>query len=856
MSSIISNLIINTNISSMKRFFSGKRFLMLLTTILISAYSALTVSAISPDFFASSSRLASGNWAKIEVKETGMHLIPNSLLKSLGFNNPEKVNVYGTGGRMLSERLDKNMTDDIPVLPSLVTPDGIVFFAQGIVTWTASAQMPSHKINPYSQSGYYFISDIEESRPEPEILPSVTGRATLTTFMHRLLHEEELTAPSNSGRLIFGEDFRTQNKRSFHFKLPDIVDAPTVRVTFGAKVTNGKSTVGVTLNNNPRSTYSISGVVSSETFLSRQTFSQTGPADENLDVTIDYSNTGVASFAALDYIEVFYPRQLKLTGNDLHFCMSNSTSFNAKLEGCKEDTRIWDVTDPIHPKAVTFTLEGSTATFGAAAGYHEFVAFNTGRPALSVSSAGKVSNQDIHAMDIPDMLIISPEPFMNASRRLADLHLKHDGLKTAILTPEQVYNEFSSGTPDVTAFRKLLKMWHERAKQAGVKPTAYCLLMSRPTYDNKMVTAAVKRNGYPCIPIWQTENMFSENTSYSTDDYIGMLDDNATDINMSTAKIRVAVGRMPVKTAEEAETAVDKLEKYMTKPNLGAWRNSIMIIADDQDNGFHLDQAESVWSNLSKSEKGSNYRYEKLYLDSYRLGFSGTGAVYPEAKTRMLDKINEGVVFIDYIGHANPKSWTHENLLTWNDINNMDNRNLPFLYAATCNFLRWDADEVSGGELLWLNPDAGVIGMICPSRTVYISLNGTLNSATSRYLFSTDEDGNPLRMGDVMVNGKNALDNDNNRLRYAFCGDPAMSLPIPSLELTVDKLNGISTQGAGDFPVFGARSRIEAEGRVTDSNGNTIEDFNGIAELSLYDAEKVIETFGNGSEGKVMYYND
>ncbi|MDE5874123.1 MAG: hypothetical protein K2H15_00635, partial [Muribaculaceae bacterium] len=377
-----------------------------------------------------------------------------------------------------------------------------------------------------------------------------------------------------------------------------------------------------------------------------------------------------------------------------------------------------------------------------------------------------IANQDIHSMEAPDMLIVAPEVFLPSAKRIADLHSRTDGIRCAILTPEQIYNEFSSGSPDITAYRKLLKMWYDRSVSQGQPHTRYCILMGRPSYDNKGCTQTVKREGYPRLPIWATTDSYSESTSYSTDDYIGMLDDNATSLNMNTAKIHVAVGRMPVKTLAEAENACTKLENYITSPSYGSWRNNIMIIADDQDNGVHLKQAEDVWTTIKSTEIGGRYAYEKLYLDAYTLAFTGVGAVYPEAKARMLEKWNEGVAFINFIGHGNPKSLTHENLLTWSDVNSFRNTNLPFVYAATCNFMRWDDDDVSAAETLWLNPTAGVIGMICPSRTVYITLNGTLNLATARYMFTTDGTGRQLSMGDMMVNGKNSLASDNNRLRY------------------------------------------------------------------------------------------
>lgn len=847
-----------------KAIFASGLYRRLLLSCLALLYCAL-LSALPADFYATSSRLASGRWAKIEVKESGMQFISNATLRNLGFSNPEKVNVFGYGGRMLSEKLDPKMNDDLPLVRSLRTPSGIIFFGHSTVSWESTNSQPmayNHTINPYSDKAYYFIGDVEVEQGEIPAAPApeAVDADPIAAFKERIVHEQDLLGPSTTGRMLLGEDFRAQSTRTFPFSLPGNTGDANIRVRFGANVTNGSSSLMMSANGNQldaTTSDKISGVASSETFIAMTTsVKRIENPGERLSLAIQYSHSGALFTAALDYIEIEYPRQLKLYNGELYFYISPQKNSTVTIEGCGSSTVIWDVTDPLSPMLVDFTLSGTSASFNVAAGYQEFVAFNPTEIRRNVTPAGKVANQDIHAMEAPDMVIITPELFRNAAQRVADLHASTDGLKAIVLTPEQIYNEFSSGGADVTAFRKMLKMWHDRAGGAEGGYPRYCLLFSRPTYDNKMVTPTVKRAGYPRIPIWQSPTGLSVSTSYSTDDYIGMLADNNNTFDIASAQIHVAVGRMPVKSVTEANAAVSKLENYVKSPRLGAWRNNVMVIADDQDNGEHLDQAEKVITNLKKSGNGASFIYEKLYLDSYPLTMSSTGASYPLAKQRMLDKISEGVLFLDYIGHANPREWGHEKLLTWTDITSMSNRNLPFLYAATCEFLAWDDDEVSGGEEMWLHPEAGVIGMLCPSRKVYISLNGTLNVNTAPFVFRKTADGESARIGDFMLAGKNSLFQDSNKLRYALMGDPAMRLPSPSHNIVVESIGGTDIATADPLPILKARQKVKIAGYVADNGGNLIPDFNGKADILLYDAEKVIETYGNGKDGEVRNYND
>lgn len=844
-----------------------RRFSAAVAVLSLAMLCTLQAWPLDPSRYAASSRLASGKWAKLQVSETGMQLIPNATLRNLGFSDPSKVRVFGYGGRMLPETLDASMPDDLPLAQSVVTPAGIVFFGHSTAGWTrkpSGIMEFTHTLNPYSSQAFYFISDSQDSIPDitdassPE---SVTGDP-ITVFTERILHENDLIAPSNTGRVILGEDFRSQTTRNFPFNLPGNTGDARMRMAFGAKVTNGQSSFIVTANGNllpATQADKIPGISSSETFLNyTKTVKSIPDPGDKLNLSIKYNYSGAIFTAALDYIEIEYPRLLQLASGELYFSLSPSSPAKAEVRGCSQSTVIWDVTDPADIKNIPFTLSEQTASFSLDAGYHEFVAFEPSKISRKVSPAGKVSNQDLHALAAPGMLIISPQEYLDAARRIAALHKETDGLHAEVLTPQQIYNEFSSGTPDVTAFRKLLKMWFDRANGVPGQYPGYCLILSRPTYDNKMVTLPVKRAGYPRIPIWQSPDGFSESSSYSMDDYIGMLADSRPGYapDFASQTIHVAVGRMPVKSVMEANNAVAKLEKYVKSPALGAWRNNVLVIADDEDNAAHLDQAEVVINRLRKSGNGNGFLYEKLYLDSYPRSMTTQGATYPEAKQRLLDKLSEGVSFLNYIGHANAREWGHEKLLTWTDITSLKNSNLPFIYAATCEFMNWDSDEVSGAEEMWLNPNAGTIGMICPSRKVYISLNGTLNANTAPYVFAKSSDGLSQRIGDIMIAGKNATTNETNKLRYGLIGDPAMRLPSPTLNVVVDSIAGVSLDNADDLPVIQARSKVEISGHVGDINGNLASDFSGTLSLSLFDAEKVVETYGNGENGKVSTYND
>ena len=826
--------------------------------------------ALPQGFFAENSVLAEGKWVRIESNSTGMQLIPAASLRAMGFTDINKVNVYGGGGRMLPEALNEKITDDLPLLPCVRTDKGIIFFSTDVNSWKSASDVPySHTINPYDTKSYYFLSDrsVEKGKEMPRVEAPYSGAQAMTTFVERLVHESELAGPGESGRTIFGEDFRTTRNRSFPFTLTGSVsDYATVKVKFGAKsstqssllISANGSRLPSTSDDNIRA---ITG--SSEIIRVANTIKEVKNPGTSLNIGIEYSSTGQVQFARLEYIEVFYDRELKLQNGSLYFYNADPDEEAAAIDGCSSDTRIWDVTDPTRPKEMAFNLSGSVATISLSGEYQEFIAFDPQKITSAAPVWKAIPNQNLHALETPDMVIISYDTYMDGAKRIASLHEQHDGMKVHVLRPEDIYNEFSDGSADVTAFRKLLKMWHDRGGERNIR---YCLLMGRPHFDNRVLTNEAKAMGYRPMPIWEEPNVFTDAGSYSTDCYIAMLDDCNEGFNMASAKMQVAVGRIPVKTADEANDVAAKIEKYVLQPDYGAWRNKMLIVADDIDDSSmadakpsgmttFFDQSQSIYNILKGSKEGKRYLFERIYLDAHKLETTSLGLRYPTAQAKLLSNFNDGVAFANYLGHASETSWTVERILTMDDIRAMNNRNLPFLFGGTCEFAHWDGATITGGELMVLNPSGGVIAMVMPSRTVYITQNYYLNRAMAPYLLKENELGERPRLGDFYRRGMNDL-SDSNKLRYCLIGDPAITFPQPVNVVEIESIAGKEINDENDdFPELPALGKAEVKGRIVKPDGQLDAEFNGSLELILFDAEKVVDTSSLG-KGLERMYND
>ena len=135
---------------------------------------------------------------------------------------------------------------------------------------------------------------------------------------------------------------------------------------------------------------------------------------------------------------------------------------------------------------------------------------------------GKIENQNLHnfGSEIEYVIITHPN-FLSAANRLAEFHENEDNLVSRVVTPQQIYNEFSSGMQDASAIRDFLKMLYRRPNSQ----LKYGLLFGDGSYDNKDRVP----NNTNYIPTFQSVQSTNPTQSYVTDDYYALLDDSDGD---------------------------------------------------------------------------------------------------------------------------------------------------------------------------------------------------------------------------------------------------------------------------------------------------------------------------------------
>lgn len=764
--------------------------------------------ASAADIYAEHSLLASGKWAKIRVSSSGVYQLTDATVRQAGFSNINKVKIYGYGGNLQNEALYANdlaRTDDLKEVPQCVVGGKHLFYAKGPVSWTSNSSTVRRR-NPYSDYGYYFITQSDE---EPATVDSATFVSSFypSPDDYHSLYEVDGYSWYNGGRNLF--------------------DPTPISV-------GGSQQVVIT-----NTTGSQKG---------RLTVNVSAGGTNQIRIQLNGKDIGTLNVRILDYCKAgqnsgtYLLDNLKVDGGKDTITIQNVSGETARLDYV---SMAWEKAIPLP------NLSGS-------------------HPAATYVK--NIANQDLHADGQADLVIIIPasRTLLKQAQRLKEFHESHDGMRVNIVAADQLYNEFSSGTPDANAYRRYLRMLQDRAATEADMPK-YLLLFGDCVWDNRMLTADCKRfDPDDYLLVYESENSFSETVCYAGDSWMGILAEGAgSDARRELQD--VGVGRFPVTTVAEAKIMVDKTINYSKNQNGGAWQNTIMFMGDDGNDNIHMKDVDSVANSVGRDYP--NFLIKKVMWDAYTRESSATGNTYPEVSKIIRQQQANGALVMDYGGHGNATLISHESVLGLSDFSESRTSNLPLWVTAACDIMAFDGVTETIGEAAVLNEKGGAVAFYGTARTVFTSANKYINHAFMKRVLSL-QDGKPIALGeahrlaqnDVML-GTNRYptptredpnktspeqDNTENHLQYSLLGDPALSLNLPTAQVVVDEIDGVAV-GSGTMPTVKAGSVIKMKGHVAG-----VEGFNGVVTATVRDTQEEItcklnNTSNDGAEVAFKY---
>lgn len=800
------------------------------------------------------SMLSSGNWVKIGTTQRGIHKIPYTTLRNWGFNNPEKIQVYGYGGMMVPMKNSEERPDDLPPVPCWHQNDALFFFSNGPWQWTWNEErnMFEYSQHPYSPSAFYFLSEADNLL-SPQIQEPIDSEANYqsTTYDYIVFHENEKENLLNSGSQWLGEKFSPSGtlERTFTFDIPNFVpDSEVILYSRVAGRSNSSHYFNISINDAIVQTLTLSTVSLSDylgyyarTAEGKVSFS----AASSISLSYQYVPSSTSSVGWLDFFILQARNLLTLQNGPLVFRDHNSVASDRiteyRLTDAPSNAVIWDVTNPLLIRQMTTIADDNTNTIifkDSSNVLKEYVAFSPDMDIPVPEFIEAVTNQNLHASTSADLIIVTPEEFSEQAVRLANLHATYSGLSVLVARRDQIYNEFSWGHPDPGAIRAFLKMLYDRAGDDMDKAPKLLLLFGDGSYDNRHI------DNQPAAPLptYQSESSFYQTASFVTDDFFGFLDNEEGD-NLQSDRLDIGIGRFPVNSVDEAKIAVDKTEAYLLNQEMGRWKTRLTFVGDDGDNNIHMQDADKLAQKIAQAHP--EFDLNKIYLDNYQAYTSATGREFPNAKIDAQEAITEGTLIWNFSGHGSESALAHEKIITMADIETWTNKNrLPLFVTATCEFSRFDNHEyTSAGEKVFLSPNGGAIALLSTTRIVYASLNYTLNNAFYNHAFEYDETGEPLRLGEMMRRTKLESGSNTNKLNFTLLGDPALQLIFPPYHITTVEIN--NTPVADETDTIKALSHNTLVAHITDSKGNVITDFNGTAFITVYDKEITRQTLGN-----------
>lgn len=821
--------------------------------------------------FAATTPLATGNWVRICINGSGVYEITDEELRAMGFSDPSKVRVYGTGGNRRNinfldlggNRLNEDAVQPVPMqraggkLLFYGVGDRRLDFCTQRFGETAYPRYKRADMNTWSEKTYYMLTDSHPgSVMETAEVSDKNGAARLEEGYACIYHEKDIVNGLQdayeglpTGDLWWGETIKDpESPLQFDIEAKYYVPDGHVSVYADFPVFRGFSgqlQIGLVNKANPADpSNSYSGHSLNKQYSTLYTFDSYVAANKLIADganigrrTLQFSTTGSyyeLGVLAVDYWTLVYPTSFSYIPSDSGFSQFEAGfNMNGKRIWCHTapaGTQVWDITTPTKP----FALDIENGLFYSdKADERKVVVFDPSRQMRRVEPGfERISNRNLHALasDPWDMLIITVEEFRPYAERLARLHRETDGQRVAVATAQEIYDEFNAGTPDPMAYRMLAKMLFQHPDR-----TLRNVLLMGPLYGDFRNIAGVTDRPEGLIAY---EDNFLANIleiSNVAMDYYGIVADNMRNSNrMDSAPISLGVGLLPIENGSDAELILAKIRGYLDKKDFSGIVNETYCIGCEGDVHLHENQSINMGVELQRfaSENlGSKFAHETLWMENN---------TFEVNRVRIQEAMRRGKAFIGYHGHASASGITG---FSTHDAMHAGNSELGLAFFGGCDLTYIDYGVHGMGDMPVIRSKNGFIGIIGSTRSVMSNQNELLGQNLIKSLFY-DLSGKPRlstpTMGEVYADAKDRTSN-NSSISYIYVGDPSLRVPLALTKVKLD-VPSRNYKGGGVVPVTGV---------VTDVDGNTLSDYEGYVTVKLHEPARMVVTPDDGAPTKM-----
>ena len=621
---------------------------------------------------ATPSVLATGNWVRLTVNSEGVYHLNAQYLQGIGVPvsgvDPRTIRLFGGGGRELSEDPTAARPSDLEEIAITVegeedgrfdAEDYVLFYGRSTRGWRydAPGRTIRHTIHRYSESNYYWLTYGGAPGKRMETIRAKTDPAThiAETTLDAVFVEDEKINILRSGKDWLGQSFSGSGSAFTYVNpLPGLVTGTPVmyRYVLGSTATR-TTTFTVRENGQTVGTHSLSAAnPEAYTYISTSAFQvvttptiAAGQSQLNFSYT---SNSDPGGVGYVDWLEVLYQRMLWAVDGYLEFRAPDTTAIvEYRLQQFQSEPVILDVTDHANVRRIRGVTGSYVFQVDETAGRGGVYCAATSQGWKAPAAAQTMPNQDLRGMsDGADLIIVTSGEFRAAADRLKAFREQpaHGGLRVVVADVAQIFNEFSSGVPDVSAVRDYLKYAYETWTP---QPT-FVLFLGWASYDYKGLLGS--KSSY--VPTWQTAQSTNDVSSYSTDDFFVKF--GRGDL------ISLVNGRLSARSTTEANALVERIIRYETGSVQDPWKQRILFVGDDAwtpergevgDGVIHSADTEQLATEFTPDE----FEKIKIYLADYPTATTAAGRRKPGAYQAIIDQVNRGAAHRQLGGARKPQ---------------------------------------------------------------------------------------------------------------------------------------------------------------------------------------------------------
>ena len=465
--------------------------------------------------------------------------------------------------------------------------------------------------------------------------------------------------------------------------------------------------------------------------------------------TVRLIGEGTVDFSLVDTVSLSYWHTYQADADRLRFTVEGPRSI--RVSGFASGAiHVLDITDPNTPQTLDGTVVAESGGYWSvdaevdAAGTRTLLAY-TDATVLAPAFVEADRPSTLHAeRQASDYLVITHATFTEPLEPLIALRAGQ-GHAAALIDIQDVYDEFSFGQRTPQALKDFLT----RAQTRWTRAPRFVVLAGDATIDPRDYAGFGDADLVPTKMV----AMDSVELESATDEWFGDLDDDGL--------AELAMGRLPMRTVEHAETMVAKLVGY-DQADAGTWTKQVVLLSDADD---------PTWS----FEADSAALAAALPAD-YTAHEVSSGASTAAARAELFARVTEGQLLVNYLGHGSTTVWgKNADLLGRADVTDgwRPGTRLPVVVAMNClnGFFQGIYGEESLAEAFLRAPEGAVATWASSSLT-----HAAPQAAANREFFRLTFQGAYATLGETVVAAKRTVSDRDVRRSWIFFGDPAMRL--------------------------------------------------------------------------------